>query len=270
MVISEKKESFMKKILCIGIMLMVPVNVLFAEPSGNRTTSETGVAEYTLKDLYRLAMQRAEKIKISSEDVYRAEREKDKSFSEFLPELSAFGNYTRYSKKRESSEGFQLQPDSSADWGLRLDYSLSLGGREFTSFEMAKENVLKSRFEFDTVKEEYLFVVSSSYYDVLKAKKALEIARQNVERLTKHRDAAQTRLKVGEATKTVLLRAEAELSGARSEEIRTANILKLAKAILARTVGIEGNYDIQEGEAVIELYRKDALNFLIESCRQRC
>ena len=42
----------------------------------------------------------------------------------------------------------------------------------------------------------------------------------NVGRLTKHRDAASVRLKVGEVTKTALLRAEAELSGAQSEEIK--------------------------------------------------
>ena len=53
---------------------------------------------------------------------------------------------------------------------------------------------------------------------MLRAKKAFEITSPNVERLTKYRDAAAIRLKVGEVTKTTLLRAEAELSGAQSEE----------------------------------------------------
>jgi len=58
-----------------------------------------------------------------------------------------------------------------------------------------------------------MYTVTSTYYDLLKAKKVVDIARQNVERLTKYRDATSTRLRVGEVTKTTLLRAEAELSG---------------------------------------------------------
>ncbi|MDP3260332.1 MAG: TolC family protein, partial [Thermodesulfovibrionales bacterium] len=100
--------------------------------------------------------------------------------------------------------------------------------------------------ELHAVKEEYLLSVSASYYEVLRAKKALDIAKANVERLTKHRDAASIRLKVGEVTKTALLRAEAELSGAQSEEIKAKNALELAKAVLARIAGIERDYALKD------------------------
>ncbi|MBI5409672.1 MAG: TolC family protein [Nitrospirae bacterium] len=205
----------------------------------------TFAEEYSLEDLYRLALGRSETVKIAEEDVYISEREKDRAMAVLIPKLSAFGSYTEYSKEKTGDISI-IQPDNSTSWGLSLNQSLSMSGRELTALKIAKETIVKSRFDADGVKEEYLLNVASAYYDVLKAKKALEIASANVERLTKHRDAAKIRLKVGEITKTVLLRAEAELSGAQSELIRAENALKLARTVLARTVGISGDYDVKE------------------------
>ncbi len=54
-------------------------------------------------------------------------------------------------------------------------------------------------------------MLSVAYYDTLSDDKLSQIAQTNVKRVKKYRDAAATRLKVGEITKTVLLRVEAEL-----------------------------------------------------------
>ncbi|HCX90627.1 MAG: hypothetical protein COW04_02670 [Deltaproteobacteria bacterium CG12_big_fil_rev_8_21_14_0_65_43_10] len=202
--------------------------------------------EYSLADLYRIALERSERIKLSEEDLYISERTKDKAISVLFPRLSTFGNFTGYSEDKRSATGAVIQPDYSTSWGLRLDQSLSLSGRELDAFKISKDNIEKSKYDLDAVREEYIFGVSSAYYDVLRVKKAVDIARANVERLTKHRDAAAIRVRVGEVTKTVLLRAEAELSGAQSELIRGENALSFAKTVLARVVGLTGDYDLKE------------------------
>ncbi|MBU4321532.1 MAG: TolC family protein [Thermodesulfovibrionales bacterium] len=202
--------------------------------------------EYSLEDLYRIALERSERIKISEEDLFIAETGKDKAKSVLLPKLSAFWNYAKYTEEKRSSAGSVIQPEDSAFWGLRLDQSVSLSGRELTAFKISKEGIEKSRYDLHAVKEAYVFSVASAYYDALRAKKAAEIARANVERLTKYRDAAAIRLKVGEVTKTDLLRAEAELSGAQAELVRAENNLKLTKAVLARVVGLNGDFEIKE------------------------
>ncbi len=205
--------------------------------------------EYALEDLYRIALEKAERIKISEEDLFIAERGKDKALSALLPTLSAFGEYKRYSEKKESNTpvgSFITQPEKSSSWGLRLDQSLSLGGREITSLKISKNGIESGRYNLYAIKEDYLLNVSSAYFDVLKAAKAVEIAKANLERLTKHRDASNARLKAGEVTKTVVLRAEAELSGARSDMLKSENSLRLAKAVLARIAGINGEYSIRE------------------------
>lgn len=171
---------------------------------------------------------------------------KDKTLSMLLPKFSTFANYTGYTEDKLSPTGSVIQPDYFTSWGLKLDQSLSLSGREFTALKISKENIEKNKYDLNAVKEAYLFSVSTAYYDVLRAKKTLEIARANVERLIKHRDAAATRLKVGEVTKTALLRAEAELSGARSELLKAENNLSLTKAVLTRVVGIDEKYEVKE------------------------
>ena len=201
--------------------------------------------EYSLADLYRLALNRSETIKISEEDLYIAERGKDKARAVFLPTLSAFGYHTRFSEEKRQDD-ILLQPEHTNEWGVRLDQTFSLSGRELTAYKIAGNSITKSRFDLQAVKEEYLLNVSTQYFTVLRAKKGLEISRANVERLKNHRDAAKIRLEVGEVTKTDLLRAEAELAGAHSELIRSENDLIITFTRLAKTVGIRGDFDIKE------------------------
>jgi outer membrane protein len=226
--------------------------------------------EYSLNDLYRLALERSETIKIAGEDLYISEREKDRALSTLIPTLSAFGNHTRYSEEK-SQGAFLLQPEHTNEWGLRLDQTFSLGGKEFTALKIAEEGIEKSGFDLEAVKEDFLMNVAAEYFIVLRSKKALDIAMQNVERLTKHRDAAKKRLEVGEVTKTVLLRAEAELAGAKSELIKAENNLRIAKTRLAKSVNISGDYDVKEPRPGIDFDMPaqglSGQDFLTENCK---
>ncbi len=236
----------MKKIILILIVTIMSVQYAYAQSVDNQQPIKEGYPVYSLGDLYRIALERSERIKITEEDLYIAERGKDKTLSTLLPKLSAFGSYTRYTEDKLSSSGSIIQPEGSLSWGLRLDQTLSLSGREITAFKISKENIEKAGYDLYAVREGYLLDVSLSYYDVLRARRSLEIADANVERLIKHRDAAKVRLRVGEVTKTAVLRAEAELSGAQSDQIKAKNGLELSKAVLARVVGIEGKYELKE------------------------
>lgn len=219
--------------------------------------------EYTLEDLYRIALKNAEKIIIAQEELYISEKQKDKAISLLLPKLSAFSSYTKYSEEKFSQTGNLIQPSNASSWGLRLDQSFSLSGREIVALRISEKGIEKSKYDLHFIKESYLTNVSIAYFNVLKAKRMLEIATANVQRLTKHRDATLTRLKVGELTKTALLRAEAELSGAKSELVKSENDLKLAKSVLARVVGLNETFEIQDVPLIAE---GAELDFSISLC----
>ena len=221
--------------IAIGMMLFV---LLWCVPSM--------AADYTLEDLYRIGMQKSEKIRISGENVEIADAGKTKALSALLPRATAFGTYTNYTDEKRNATGSLTQPDTQSAWGMRIDESLSLGGREFISYSLSKDSVEKNRYDFRSFQEEFLLAVSLAYFEFMKARKGLEIADSNVERLTKYREAARTRLKAGEITKTTVLRAEGELSGALSEQIKARNAYESARVFLARLVGIERDFQIRE------------------------
>ncbi len=226
--------------------------------------------EYSLNDLYKLALEQSETIKIAEEDLTISEYERDRAFSTLVPTFSAFGQHTRYTEDQYRG-ALLLQPEYTDEWGLRLDQSFSLSGKEFTALKIAKDGIEKSSFDLEAVKESFLLSVASKYFIVLRSKKDLDIAGQNVERLTKHRDAAKTRLEVGEATKTVLLRAEAELAGAMSDLIKAENSLIISKIRLAKSVNISGDYTVREPRPGIDSGMPDqglsGLDSLTENCR---
>ena len=160
--------------------------------------------EYTLEDLYRIGMQKSEKIRISGENVEIADSGKYRALSALLPRATAFGTYTNYTDEKRNATNSLIQPDRQSVWGARIDENLSLSGREFTSYSLSKDNVEKSRYDFRSYREEFLLSVSLAYFEFMKARKGLEIADSNVERLTKYRQAARTRLKAGEDRKSVV------------------------------------------------------------------
>lgn len=213
--------------------------------------------EYTWEDLCRIALERSEKIRIAEENVALAQAGKDKKRAALIPKLSAYGSYTDYTENKYSPSsvipstkftlpGTVIQPNNAGTWGVRLDHALTLNGREITDFNIARENIERQQNEADAQKEEYLMTVSAAYYEMLRARKVMEIADATVERLSAYRRAAEKRLRVGEVTKTVLLRADGELSGAISDQIKAKNALDLSRALLARIVGIPEDFQLKE------------------------
>ena len=96
----------MGKLFILFTMLMLIPCSLYAEV-------------YSLNELFRLALERSEVIKIAEEDLYISEREKDSALADLIPTLSAFGYHTRYSDAKTSS-GLLLQPDYTNEWGAKI------------------------------------------------------------------------------------------------------------------------------------------------------
>ena len=202
--------------------------------------------EYTLKDLYRQALKNSEKIKYAEENVYIAQMGKNKAWSLLIPRVTAYGTYNRFSENKVTVSGLLVQPNESGTWGVRADQAFSLSARELDALKIAGQTISKSEYDLDTVKTDFVLAVASSYYDVLRAKKTLEIAAANMERLTQYRSAVEKRVQVGEVTRTALLRAEGELSGARADYLRAVNALKIARAALIRVAGIEEDFRLKD------------------------
>lgn len=227
----------MKKV-CLYIVLALTASFVFVQQSM--------AIEYTLSDIYQKALNSSEKIELARENVYVSQMNKYKAWSLLIPRLTAYGTYNWFSEDKYSITGLLLQPKESDTWGVRADQAFSLSARELDALKFAYQSVTKSEYDLDTAKTDFVLAVAASFYDVLKAQKALEIASANLERLTQYHRFVETRVRVGELTKTALLRAQGELSGAKADLLRAANAVQLTRAALMRLTGVEQDFKLKD------------------------
>ncbi|MDY6820748.1 MAG: TolC family protein [Deferribacterota bacterium] len=231
---------------------------------------------YTLKELLQIANERSDVINITREEKIISTYDKRKAISSLIPDVALYGGHREYTESKKGVHSIELpanlgvfeyetytQPSRASTWGVRLDQNYSLGGREFIGISIASKNIKRSKYEIERVAEEYLMAVVNAYFAVLISKRNVEIAEENRIRLESHRKDALKRYKVGEDTKTVLLRAEAELSGSESDLERAQNNLEYAKIYLARLVGIKNGYHIDEVE--LKEREKNEIPFLLKT-----
>jgi len=219
--------------------LIVPAVLSAAEP-GKDTT---GKPVYSLNRFYRLGLLQSEQIKMAKNQLYIAERDKDRAFSVLVPTLSAYGDYIRY------SEASVIQPETGYEYGVKLQQQFTVNGRELILLEASKDVITQRKYDLDSVSESYLYNIASAFYDIVNKKNRLGILSENVNRLMLHKQAVEKKLVMEEVPKTQLLRTEAELSGARSERVRAENDLIFARSSLARLVNISTDYEIQVSSA---------------------
>jgi len=194
---------------------------------------------YTLNDLCRTANGHAETIRIAEQDVEIARQEKQRARSVLIPRATTFGSYTKY-----KDPGI-FTPDT-ASGGIRLNQSFTLNGRELIAYDVAKKGIETNAFTLEAIRSSYLLEVTLAYFDALEAKRMLEIAQADVERLEIHKQAVEEKLRVGSVTRTDLFRAEAELSRSRTDREMALNGVIQTRANLVRITGIEEEFSISD------------------------
>ncbi|MEK7828952.1 MAG: TolC family protein, partial [Deltaproteobacteria bacterium] len=193
----------------------------------------------------RLAIAGYESVKLSEEDLYQAEAGIDKAISQILPTITADANYTKYSESATSG-GFNVQPDNSSSFSVKLSQPLYSGGKEWSLWRQAKKKTVAGMSGLNDAKEKVVLDVSRIYYSVLKSKKTVEIKDAALKRALEQRKVAVARFQVGDVTKAIVLRAEADVAGAETELISAKKDLLVAKDKLARFLGISGDFKVAE------------------------
>lgn len=203
----------------------------------------------TLQDAYRMALENNEAIKIAGEGVAQARTNLDKATSRILPSLTAEGAYTKYtSAKTTGPEAVVIQADEATRADLRLTQPLYTGGREWATRRQAKILIEKSREGLEGARENIIKATAGAYFGVLKAGKDVEIKRAALKRAAERKNVAQARFKVGEVTRSAVLRAEADEAGAEAELTRSESGLIDAKNRLKRVLGADRDISVLEPE----------------------
>lgn len=213
--------------------------LLFAIHCSLFTVAHAEEKTITLTDAWHSAISTYETVRLSQEDLYQSEKNIDKAISQILPTLTAGANYTKYSEGKAN-----IQPDNSSSYDIKLSQSLYSGGKEWSLWRQAKKKAEASRHGLETAKEGIVLNVSQAYYAVLKAGKIVEIKGSALKRVTEQRRVASARFQVGEVTKAIVLRAEADVAGAEAEFANAKKGLLVAKDKLSRLIGVTEEFKV--------------------------
>ena len=170
-----------------------------------------------------------EKLKVIDESVALA-------VSDFRPNATA--DYSKGRERQNGSDGVWNYGDTTSK-GLTVTQPIFSGFSGVEGFKAAKQRVKAARADLVALEQQLLFNAIVAYTGVVEKQSVLKLSQNNVDVLTKQRDAAQVRFDVGELTKTDVAQAESRLATAIAAEQQALGDVSIARASYVRAVGVE-------------------------------
>lgn len=216
-----------------------------------------------LAEAYRLAVQNEERIKIASHELGKARLLPWRALTHLTPRADIQGTYTR-NKDEISFVSDSILPGDAASlfstgsvirplerWtGIFRITQPILEPAFFASRQLGKAAVRESAERYEFTIREVLFGVARAYYGVLRSRAQRRIARDTLGLSQDELRQAQVRFRVGEVTKTDVLRAEVAVEQARRQLVTDHNRLRLAFTTLARAIGVSEPLGVTQPEPV--------------------
>ncbi|MBN1381118.1 MAG: TolC family protein [Deltaproteobacteria bacterium] len=241
----------LKKTSTILISVALMFSWLLATPL---SAAEAETEVLTLSGSISMALEKSLSLDSADKAIEKAEWEKKKAFKGFLPTVSGAYSYTRLDEAPSSSvvtygafnngagvgSLFPLVPTGTrhVTVGTEDNYQakLTLAQPIFTGFKL-KSTYDLAKLGIDTAKvdkeREILDVIlkaKESYFGILQAEKALQVADQAVKQFEAHLNVARNFYNEGMSTKNQVLEAEVNLAEAVQTRIKAENALLLARA----------------------------------------
>jgi len=197
----------------------------------------------TLESSIEIALKNSIVLDIAREGTKGATAQKREAITGFLPKFNTSYSYARLNEAPFSR--FQGLPPELYDlngmeipvgtkdnynWTIEARQPLFTGGGLIANYQATKIGEDAAQIEEAAKKQDVVQEVKIAYYDILRAQKILETARQSVEMLTAHLDVAQSYFKVGMIPKNDLLHAEVELANGKQALVKAQNAVELTKA----------------------------------------
>jgi outer membrane protein len=199
-----------------------------------------GVPVMNLPESIELALKQSVLLHAAKEGVKGAEAQQKEAFTAFLPKFSSSYSFTRLNE--EPFFNFPGAPPlipagaittgtkENYNWAVEARQPLFAGGGILANYEANRLGTDIARFDEAAAVQDLIQEVKVAYFNILKAGRILSVAGQSLDRLTAHRDTAQSFYDVGVIPKNDLLYAEVELANGRQFLVRAENSLEMAKS----------------------------------------
>ena len=238
----------------ISAVLFLALLTLFLWPSVSSGQAISSGETLTLSRAIELALKNQPTILAGIGAVRASEARIGEAKSNYYPQLTASGAYSRISRPSGGGPTTAAIPTagggtttvSSSGTGIFDQYTSSAGvsqlvydfGKTASTVKVQDLNTLSSRFDLRNTQDQVIFNVKQAYYNILLAIRTRDVALESVANFEKHLQQARGFFEVGTKPKFDVTKAEVDLSNARLSLIKAENQVRLARVNLNNAIGI--------------------------------
>lgn len=205
-----------------------------------------GMRRVSLEEAVRLALERAPAAVAARSAVQSAGADVLEARGAWLPSLSAATSFNNSSNERfDQSTGRLVSESYTAQ--LQASYELFTGGRRWAERNRALAGLEAAEAEGRAQRFATILATTELFYGAAAADQIVQAASQRLERARRQLDFAETRLRVGTATRSDVLRAELETGNAEIALIDAETALRSSRLELGRQLGLEDGAEPTEG-----------------------
>jgi outer membrane protein TolC len=198
----------------------------------------------TLEDSVAIAVKNSLIIDIAREGAKGAQAKKREAMTGFLPKFKTSYSYTRLNEEPgfyfPGITGTVSIPASymitgtinNHNWIIEASQPLFAGGGILANYQASKTGEDIALVEETAKTLDVILDVKVAYFNILRAQRLKETARQSVDMLGAHRDVAHHFFLVGLIPKNDLLQSEVQLANGKQTLVKTQNAVTLAKSSL--------------------------------------
>lgn len=208
-----------------------------------------------LEEAYQLAVVNEEQVAIAARELAKAKLLPWRAVALMTPRGEIGGAYSR----NKDEIAFNAPPEARSlfggssvirprnNWLTTFQVTQPLIEPSFfPSWRLGKDAVREEEERYEFTIRGVLFGVAQAYYEVLRFEAQVKVAQDTLNLAQEELKRAHVRFRVGEVTKTDILRAEVAVERAGRALVVDRNRLKLARTVLARTVGLSEMVGVME------------------------
>ena len=191
----------------------------------------------TLEESVKIALERSLNLHSAVVGIAGSEFRRKEAITNFLPWWTGQYGWTLYNTpvsigRVQAGIPGVITPTSKDiyNFGTTVNQPIFTGGLNLANYRFAKLGVDLSKETLETVKRDLVLQVRVGYFNILRADKFLDVAKQAVKQFEAQLEVTKAFFDVGIVPKNDVLQAEVRLANARQALVRAENDLAAAKA----------------------------------------
>jgi outer membrane protein TolC len=214
---------------------------MFILQVGITAAQEKDHQAFTLEDCLSLARKYNPVLGASQEKIHELMADYQAARSKFFPRLVLTSFYTRQPPNRFAPGGFTpfelfKREGFTGVYGKQLVFD---GLKTYYNSQAARTGSQSQKQEVQRTADELAFTVTQAFYQLIEAKENLKVAQDARQQRQEFGKLTEAFYKAGKVTNLDYVRAQSQVSEAEQAVVEAQNAVRLAKEILARTLGLK-------------------------------